>query len=315
MLNVRRFVKGVDEPVWVEVLNAAYREYGSWWRAITVEELLKEEERPNFDFEGRFIAELDGKPVGVVHAHVDKLRAEKKGFVYTFGVVPEFRGRGIEERLAELAISELKKRGMEVAQAWSDYTRKDRMRLFESLGFNLVRRDSDMEMGLGSVPSGIGENMNVAIRLLRKDIDVDLKKLNWLNNECFKEHFNFRPETIEETRHSLLENPYLTEQEFFFAVLDGESVGYVGLGIDEKYGREKNVKAGSVLSIGVLKAFRRNGIGARLMLHGLGWLKVKGMVKAMLDVDDFNPTKAIKLYEKVGFKVVKKYVIYEKTIA
>ncbi|NIV44311.1 GNAT family N-acetyltransferase, partial [Candidatus Bathyarchaeota archaeon] len=59
---------------------------------------------------------------------------------------------------------------------------------------------------------------------------------------------------------------------------------------------------------------RRRGIGTRLVLHGLEALKANGMVKAMLDVDDFNQTKAIKLYEKVGFEVAKKYVKYEKKL-
>jgi len=65
MLNIRQFMKGVHEPMWVKVLNAAYKEYEDW-RAITVEEFLLEEKRPNFDFEGRFIVELDGKPVGII---------------------------------------------------------------------------------------------------------------------------------------------------------------------------------------------------------------------------------------------------------
>ncbi|MGC9346083.1 MAG: GNAT family N-acetyltransferase [Candidatus Bathyarchaeales archaeon] len=150
MLNIRRFMKGVDEPVWVEVLNSAYKEYEDW-RAITVEEMLLDEKRPNFDFKGRFIAELDGKPVGIVHAYVDKLRKEKKGFIHNFGVIPEFRGRGVEEKLAETAISELKKRGMETVQAWAHYKRKDRIRLLERLGFKLVRIFSMMEMNLKNI--------------------------------------------------------------------------------------------------------------------------------------------------------------------
>ena len=60
MLSIRRFMQGADEPIWVEVLNAAYKEYEAWWRATTVEEMLLEEKRPNFDLEGRFIAEFDG---------------------------------------------------------------------------------------------------------------------------------------------------------------------------------------------------------------------------------------------------------------
>ena len=313
MLNIRQFVKGLDEPVWVEVLNSAYKEYEDW-RAITTEELLLDEKRPNFDFEGRFIAELDGKPVGIIHAHVDKLRKEKKGFIPNFGVIPEFRGGGVEEKLAEMAINGLKKRGMNVIQAWTHYKRKDRIQLLEKLDFKLVRIFSLMKMDLTKIPPNIRENTQVAIKPLRKNMEEDVKMLNWLDNECFKEHFNYRPTTIEETRHSLLNNPYFKEQEWFFAVLHKKNVGYIGVGIDEKYNIEKNVKSGIILDIGVLKPYRRKDIGTRLMLHSLETLKAKGMTKAMLGVDDFNPTKAIKLYEKVGFKVVKKDFTYEKTL-
>ncbi|MGC9346082.1 MAG: GNAT family N-acetyltransferase [Candidatus Bathyarchaeales archaeon] len=160
----------------------------------------------------------------------------------------------------------------------------------------------------------MGENTQVTIKTLRKNIKENIKTLNWLDNECFKEHFNYRPATIEETRHFLLNNPYFKEQEWFFAVLNKENVGYIGVGIDEKYNIEKNVKAGVILDIGVLKPYRRKGIGTTLMLHGLKTLKAKDMTKAVLGVDNFNPTKAIKLYEKVGFKVVKKDLTYEKTL-
>ena len=307
-------MKGADEPVWVEVLNAAYKEYEVWWRAITVEEMREQEKRPNFDFEGRFIAELEGKPVGIIHARVDKFRKEKKGFVHVFCVIPEFRGLEVEERLLELATNELKRRGMNLVQAWTDYSRNERIRVLEKAGFKLVDVESDMEIDFAKIPPNIGEKTQVTIRSLRKNEGEDMKMLNWLANECFKEHFDYRQRTIEETRHSLLNDPYLKKQECFFAMLKEESVGFIRVGIDEKYNIEKNIKSGRILSLGVLKPYRRKGIGTRLTLHGLETLKAKGMTKATLDVDDFNPTKAIKLYEKVGFKVAKKYLKYEKGI-
>jgi mycothiol synthase len=314
MLSIRRFMQGADEPIWVEVLNAAYREYEAWWRATTAEEMLLEEKRPNFDLEGRFIAEFDGKPVGIVHAHVDKLRKEKKGFINTFCVVPEFRGCGVEEELAELAINELSKREMDVIEAWADFERNDRIQLLDKLGFKLVRRWSDMEIDLSDIPHNIEENKHVTLRLLQKSVEEDVNMLNWLGNECFKEQFDYRPSTIEETRYSLYNNPKWKEQEYFFAVQNRKNVGYTGVGIDEKYNTKKNVKSGFILTIGVLKPHRRKGIGTKLILQALESLKAKGMAKAMLDVDDLNPTKAIKLYSKVGFKVVKKYMIYEKEL-
>lgn len=185
MLNIRRFVKGADESVWVEVLNSAYKEYEDW-RAITVEEFLLDEKRPNFDFEGRFIAELDGKPVGIIHAHVDKLRKEKKGFIQNFGVIPDFRGRRIEEKLMEIAMNELKKRKMNVIQAWTHNKRTDRIKLLEKLGFKLVRKFSLMKMDLANIPPNIGENTEVTIRLLRKNMEEDLKCLIGLTTNALK---------------------------------------------------------------------------------------------------------------------------------
>ncbi len=242
------------------------------------------------------------------------MRKEKKGFVHVFCVIPEFRGLGVEERLLELATNELKRRGMNVVQAWTDHSRKERIEVLEKEDFKLVDVESDMEFDLAKIPSNIGENTQVTIRSLRKENEEDIKTLNWLANECFEEHFDYRPRTIEETRDSLFNDPYLRKQECFFATLDEENVGFVRVGIDEKYNIEKNVKCGRVRSLGVLKSHRRKGIGTRLTLHGLKALKAKGMTKTTLDVDDFNQTKAIKLYEKVGFKVAKKYLKYEKRL-
>ena len=312
MLDIRRFAKGVDEPAWVELLNRAYEDREDW-RAITVEEFLLDEQGPSFDFEGRFIAELDEKPAGIAHATVDKLRKDGKGFI-RFGVIPEFRGRGIEQQLMETVVTELKARGMTTTQAWADSDQKDRIQLLERLDFKRVRVFSWMEMDLANVSQNIGENKQLGMRPLHKDVDEDTKLFNRLVNETFKEHFNYRPETLEETHQHLLSNPYFKEQEVFFAVLDGESIGYIGVGIDEKYNLEKKVKAGEIFTIGVLKKYRRTGIGARLMLHGLEALKAKGMTKAILGVDDDNPTKAIRLYGKMGFRARKKHFTFEREL-
>ncbi len=312
MLNMRRFAKGVDEPVWVEVLNAARKDREDW-RAITAEEMLLQEKGPEFDFEGRFIAGFDGKLAGVAHAHVDKLRKDGKGFI-RFDVIPEFRGCGIERQLIETALRELKARGMTSAQAQADSEKRDYIELLEGFGFSQVRVFSMMEMDLANVSQNIGESKKVSMRSFQKDLEEDIALFNWLINETFKEHFDYRPEALEETRHFEFSNPYLKEQEVFFAVLDGESVGFIGVGIDEEYNLEKKVKAGEIFTIGVLKTYRRTGIGVRLTLHGLETLKAKGMTKAMLGVDDQNPTKAIGLYEKVGFRAKQKYSTFERAL-
>ena len=314
MLNIRRFVRGADESLWVDILNAA-RKGREDWRAITVEEvLLQEKEDPKFDPEGRFVAEFNGRPVGIVHANVDKLREEKKGFI-PFDVIPESRGRGIERELVETGLRELRARGMTTAQASVDSRELDYVELLERLDFRQVRVFSMMEMDLADISHSIGENRQVAIRPLQKDWEEDIKLWTWLSNETFKEHFNSRPDTVEEVRHLLFSDLYYNKlKEIFFAELDGETVGYIGAGIDDKYNLEKNVQRGDIFTIGVLKHYRLRGVGARLMLHALEAFRAKGMTIATLGVDDYNPTKAIGLYEKVGFKVKKKDLIFEREL-
>jgi ribosomal protein S18 acetylase RimI-like enzyme len=171
-----------------------------------------------------------------------------------------------------------------------------------------------MTRELVGLQSGIEENVEVALKPLRRDADEDLEMLNRLDNECFKEHFNWRRSPLERTVYFVREDPFFKRQEWFFAILNGKHVGYIGTGIDESYNAEKNAKCGWVLDIGVLKPHRRTGIGTKLMLHGMNLLKAKGMTVAMLAVDDWNVTKAMRLYEKVGFKVARKEVAYEKSI-
>jgi len=312
MLHIRRFVKGTDEPVWVDVLNADQND-DEYWRVITVDEFLLEQERPGFDFDGRFIAELEGRPVGMVHAGVDRARTDGQGSI-RFGVIPGFRGRGVEKQLTETALEELRARGMTTAQAGTESAREDLVRLFEELGFERVRVFSLMGMDLKEVPRDVGENKEVTIRPLRLDVDEDIRLFDRLHNEAFSEHFNFRPHTLEETRHRLLNNPYVNQRESFFAVLNGEAVGYVGVSIDEKYNMERNTSIGWVTVIGVLKPYRRAGVGISLMLHAIEGLKAKGMTRALLGVDDDNTTRAIGVYEKAGFAVKRKDFIYQKSL-
>jgi len=314
MLKIKRFVLGRDEGIWVTVWNEAFKEFEDF-RNITVDEALIMEKSPTFDAAGMFIAELNSELVGIVNAYVDKLRKEKKGFIRMLGVVPEYRRRGIGRALAEKAIESLKERGMETVEATAVMGKPEAIGLWESMGFKNVRIFSLMKKDLKNIPSNVGENLEVQLRKLQKGTLEDLKLLNWLSNETFREHYNYRPGTVEEIRYFLEQDPMFKEQEWFIANLENLPVGYIGTGIDPKYNEEKNTRAGWILDIGVLKPNRRRGIGTRLMIEGMKLLKSKGMTEAMLGVDDQNPTKAIKLYEKVGFQAARKEIAYLKTIS
>jgi len=308
MLKIRRFVDGEDEEVWIRIRNEAYKEYEDF-RPDTVEEMEVWKKSPNFDSTGMFIAELDEKPVGAVNAYIDRKRKEKMGFLRRLGVVPEFRKRGIGRRLAEKAIESLKERGMESVQGWMRENKIVCKSLLESMGFNLIRVFSTMRRGVEIIPYNIGEHKESNMREMKTNMD-DIKLLNWLGNETFKEHFDFRPDTVEETKFWIENKPWCDILGVFFSYLDDKPVGYVEAGIDSKFIKYKGIKRGWIISIGVLKSLRVKGIGTALMQQGMEFLKSKGMTDVELGVDDSNPTKAIELYKKVGFKVVFKDLTY-----
>ena len=80
-LNVRRFQRGVDEPAWVELLNAEYGEFASWWRGTTVEEIVREGSGVVL----RCLSGRDGGPdsIAVDHVVVAIGRAPNLDFIHT----------------------------------------------------------------------------------------------------------------------------------------------------------------------------------------------------------------------------------------
>jgi ribosomal-protein-alanine N-acetyltransferase len=80
---------------------------------------------------------------------------------------------------------------------------------------------------------------------------------------------------------------------FFVAFLKDEIVGYVALWliVDEAH----------ITTIAIAPAYRRQGLGRRLLAHALGVAVEAGMVCATLEVRAGNEP-AIKLYEAAGFK-------------
>lgn len=312
MLKIRKFVQGEDEKVWLRIANEAFKEYDDF-RPDTMEDMETYEKSPNFDTTGMFIVEWNGEPVGMVNAYVDKKRAEKKGFIRSLGVLPEFRRKGIGKTLVNKAIESLTERGMESVEAWSREDKVACKNLFESLGFKLIRVFSTMRRDLDNLPSNIGEQKGVRMRQMRTNFE-DIKLLTRLENETFKEHFDFRPGTIEETKYFVENKPWCDIVGFFFTYLEDKPVGYVGAGIDSKFIKHSGIKRGWIMTIGVLKPLRRKGIGTTLMLRGMQFLKSREMTEAELGVDDTNPTRAIELYKKVGFKIIRKDLTYLREI-
>jgi mycothiol synthase len=85
---------------------------------------------------------------------------------------------------------------------------------------------------------------------------------------------------------------------------DGEQIaGGVENAIYAKDNEAFNRRRGWLDSVFVRRPWRRRGLGAALVARSLVRLREAGMSEAMLGVDSANPTGALGLYERAGFKV------------
>lgn len=80
-----------------------------------------------------------------------------------------------------------------------------------------------------------------------------------------------------------------------------------------EYNNQNNVKTGRVCSLGVIKKYRRKGIGKALLSEGMKWIHDQGMDTIYIEVDAENPD-ALHLYTSLGFKIYSEDIIYIKEL-
>ena len=93
-----------------------------------------------------------------------------------------------------------------------------------------------------------------------------------------------------------------------------EIVGQVLNRIDHEANAELGMKRGWVNSVGVRRAWRRQGVARALVAESLRVLRDAGMTSAGLGVDAENANGALGVYEATGFRVVRTERVYRKPI-
>ncbi len=313
-LHIREAVLGPDDEVWVDIGNRARAEDPEF-TSQTASDYRTWQKAPWFSPEGRFIAELDGKPVGAVSGHVDKERTEKQGFLRGPEVIPAARRRGVGTALALRAFESLRARGMEMVQGHAQGWNVAAQAFVKKFGFKQVRVFSTMEADLATIPHGVGESDTARLELTGRT-EEDARLLVGLENDSFKEHFNHRDGTVAEAMFWFNNLKELEmEIDICIARVEDKPAGFVIYGIDHKDNRHQKKERGWLFSLGVLKSFRGQGLAKALMIYGMRELKAKGMKQAGLGVDDTNVTSAMRLYERLGFKTMRKHLTYERSLA
>jgi mycothiol synthase len=175
----------------------------------------------------------------------------------------------------------------------------------EEAGYELVRHSFRMEISLEGelMAPDWPEGLHVATYEPEQEVAVHAA-----HQEAFADHWEHVYEPVEEWRKWYVENPGF-DASFWFIAWDGDEVAGLSLCRVHSSGDERH---GFVRVLATRRPWRRRGLATALLRHSFQDMKRRGMLKASLGVDAENTTGAVRLYERAGMRVGRRYDAYRK---
>jgi mycothiol synthase len=178
-------------------------------------------------------------------------------------------------------------------------------------GFTLVRHSYRMRIDLTEAPPEPAWPGGIALRPFVPE--RDLESVAWADREAFRDHWGWTERPFEQDlqmfRHWLGEPRF--DPSLWFVAVKGNEVA--GISLCEPY-TEEDAEMGWVAALGVLRPYRKQGLGLALLRHSFGELYRRGRRKVGLGVDAYNLTGALRLYEKAGMRPYRQHNAYEKEL-
>ena len=294
-----------------DVLNRSRRELPLYTDQTPKKVSAQTFEDADYDPQGYWLAVENGQTVGYGGAMVRRSRIEAgmdDGWIDT-DVVPEHRGKGIGQELMRLSLKYLKSNNIGKAQRWCIGTKGWRHDLVLQFGFKASHHEYFM-VWEGENPERYPppEGIHFEYDLFREAPDEEIAHFTQIFNETLSEHYNFAPQPID--RFIRFRDTNKDIWRITFAKDGQNTVGICSYGEFTQYNEENNTRIGTAGVLGVIKAYRRKGIGRALLSDCMIWLCDRGMDTIYLEVDAENP-EALHLYTSLGFKIWKENTIYQ----
>jgi mycothiol synthase len=278
--------------------------------ATTPEELKVNWQSPGFNVKAdTWVVETkEGRVVGYeefynAHAHAS---------LYTDGFVhPDVKGNGIGTTLLRV-IEERARREMALAEPdlrvslQSSFDSHDEVgrSIHEAQGYDLIRYFWRMEINLQEPPPA--PVWPDGVELHPFNIDRDARAVWEATEEAFRDHWGSHPISFEEWKHHKFGLDDF-DPSLWVVAWDGDQIA----GFSQNRYR---MGIGWIGTLGVLRPWRKHGLGLALLLHSFGEFYQRGMKTIGLGVDASSPTGATRLYLKAGMHVASEFVTYEKEL-
>jgi len=218
-----------------------------------------------------------------------------------------------EER-ARQALSRCPEDARVAYRTGTDTTIEPSKQLFTSCGMQLIRHNFRMLIEMDDAPPEPVLPEGIKIHVATNP-DKDIETICRVDIETFKDHFGYIEQPFEDElamfENWLKNDESLNDPSLWFLAMDGAAtVGYALCAVWDHENRD----FGHINGLGVLRPYRRRGIGLALLHHAFGEYYRRGKRGVSLGVDAENLTGALNLYKNAGMHVHRQFDLYEKEL-
>ena len=222
-------------------------------------------------------------------------------------VDPDHRSFGIGKQLLSKAV-EICGQNLRL---WVHGENEAAAALANSFNFEKIRAVLQMQKQLTDIEKLPEIDPKIIIRSFLPGLDSN----DWLslNNKVFKDHPEQSDWQLSDLNHRLGEE-WFDEKGFFIASLNNQMIGSTwtkihGALTHDHGGSHDHPAIGEIYITAVDPDYSGSGLGRALTITALNYLKYQGLTDAMLYVD-FDNTRALKLYNSLGFTESGKDILY-----
>lgn len=303
-----RPLQPVDAAALMALRNACEEADGLDYRS-TVQETMEELSAPEADVERQAIAGFGGAGRMVAFGWAQpKAKPTVRRRVDLWGAVhPAWRRRKLgtqvlrwSEARGRQFIATMPERHLPAALDIHAHERPaDRLALAERHGFRPIRHYFEMRRALsGELPLA---EVAAPLRIVGWSLELD-EQVRLAHNEAFRDHWGSEPIPAEVWRHVFTGGSSF-RADLSFVVLDGgEVAGYSATYAYPADYTVSGIRDAWIGQLGVRRPWRRRGLASALIGRSLRTFLEAGLDHGSIGVDAENPSGALGLYERLGFR-------------
>ena len=316
-LTLRAYHGLVDHPAMIALTNACHRHEGveEFETAESLQHFLHfPHSDPEYDI---IVAENAEGIIGYAHTFWRKNRDNSiVHYVFVF-VHPDQQRQGVGTRLfAQLQhrIAALKQQtepnSPHLLLTYVQEKEAAAQAFVNKHGFSVARYLYEMVCPLEHLPNCDDYPLPAHIEL-RPALPAHDRAIYNARREAFLDHWGSALPSEEEFQ-AWINDEQRDPSRYVIAWANDEVAGMVLNEINHSENEASGRKRGYTDPIAVRRPWRKQGLATAMLVRSLHLLRQHGMSEAALSVDTENPSGALRIYERLGFKAVKKIVAYQK---